>query len=192
MREEETALVILASGLSQRFGRSDKLTAHFRGKPLIQHIIDSCKSINFGKRFAVVPSKPRALHDLLIDNGFILIENNSPLLGKMYSVKLAVQFIHGAGYNSIFLALGDMPFVKNYDIKNIIQGIGHNDKAICCYNDTLMPPVIFRNGVINKLMTLNSRFPIKSLFSNGNYYKYKIPKETALDIDTQEELRELS
>jgi CTP:molybdopterin cytidylyltransferase MocA len=129
---------------------------------------------------------------LLIDNGFILIENNSPLLGKMYSVKLAVQFIHGAGYNSIFLALGDMPFVKNYDIKNIIQGIGHNDKAICCYNDTLMPPVIFRNGVINKLMTLNSRFPIKSLFSNGNYYKYKIPKETALDIDTKEELRELS
>lgn len=192
MREEETALVILASGLSQRFGRSDKLTTHFRGKPLIQHIIDSCKSINFGKRFAVVPSKPSALHDLLIDNGFILIENNSPLLGKMYSVKLAVQFIHGVGYNSIFLALGDMPFVKNYDIKNIIQGIGHNDKAICCYNDTLMPPVIFRNGVINKLMTLNSRFPIKSLFSNGNYYKYKIPKETALDIDTKEELRELS
>lgn len=192
MREEETALVILASGLSQRFGRSDKLTTHFRGKPLIQHIIDSCKSINFGKRFAVVPSKPSALHDLLIDNGFTLIENNSPLLGKMYSVKLAVQFIHGAGYNSIFLALGDMPFVKNYDIKNIIQGIGHNDKAICCYNDTLMPPVIFRNGVINKLMTLNSRFPIKSLFSNGNYYKYKIPKETALDIDTKEELRELS
>lgn len=192
MREEETALVILASGLSQRFGRSDKLTTHFRGKPLIQHIIDSCKSINFGKRFAVVPSKPSALHDLLIDNGFTLIENNSPLLGKMYSVKLAVQFIHGVGYNSIFLALGDMPFVKNYDIKNIIQGIGHNDKAICCYNDTLMPPVIFRNGVINKLMTLNSRFPIKSLFSNGNYYKYKIPKETALDIDTKEELRELS
>ena len=76
MREEETALVILASGLSQRFGRSNKLTAHFRGKPLIQHIIDSCKSINFGKRFAVVPSKPSALHDLLMDNGFTLIENN--------------------------------------------------------------------------------------------------------------------
>jgi molybdenum cofactor cytidylyltransferase len=192
MREDETALVILASGLSQRFGRSDKLTAPFRGKPLIQHIIDSCKSINFGKRFAVVPSKPSELHDLLKDNDFILIENNRPMLGKNHSVKLAAQFIHGEGYNSIFLALGDMPFVTNYDIKNIIQGIGNNDKAICCYNDTLMPPAIFRNGAINKLMTLNSRFSTKALFGYENYYKYKIPKETALDIDTKEELQELS
>jgi CMP-N-acetylneuraminic acid synthetase len=55
-----------------------------------------------------------------------------------------------------------------------------------------MPPAIFRNGVINKLMTLNSRFSTKALFGYENYYKYKIPKETALDIDTKEELQELS
>ena len=86
-----------------------------------------------------------------------------------------------------------MPFVTTYDIKNIIQGIGDNDKAICCYKDTLMPPAIFRNGVINKLMTSNYRFSPKALFGYENYYKYNIlPKETALDIDTKEELRELS
>ena len=32
MREQDIALVILASGLSKRFGRSDKLTSPFQRK----------------------------------------------------------------------------------------------------------------------------------------------------------------
>ena len=38
MREQDIALVILASGLSKRFGINNKLIASFKGKPLIQHI----------------------------------------------------------------------------------------------------------------------------------------------------------
>ncbi|MEN9017294.1 MAG: hypothetical protein ABF331_02175, partial [Hellea sp.] len=67
-----------------------------------------------------------------------------------------------------------------------------NDKAICCYKNTLMPPAIFRNNVIKTLITSNYQFSPKALFKHENYYKYNILKKTALDIDTIEELRELS
>ena len=61
------------------------------------------------------------------------------------------------------LASGGYAFREDLWIyKNIIQGIGDNDKAICCYKDTLMPPAIFRNGVINK----TNDFKL-SIFSKG-------------------------
>lgn len=192
MREPDIALVILASGLSKRFGINNKLIASFKGKPLIQHIIDSCKPMNFGGRFAVIPTRSCALRDLLLDNDFTLIENDKPLLGRVHSIKLAAQFIKKKRYQNMCLVLGDMPFVKTLDLKNIIQNIGDNDKAICCYKNTLMPPAIFRNNVIKTLITSNYQFSPKALFKHENYYKYNILKKTALDIDTIEELRELS
>jgi len=54
-KPEDCALVILASGLSERFGKADKLMAEFRGKPLVQHAIDAADKLPFAERFAVVP-----------------------------------------------------------------------------------------------------------------------------------------
>jgi len=64
MRLQDCALVILASGLSERFGKADKLMADFRGKPLVQHAIDAADMLPFAERFAVIHNasqKRRAL-----------------------------------------------------------------------------------------------------------------------------------
>ena len=52
-----TALILLAAGLSERFGDEDKLLALLNGKPIIQHAIEAAKGINYRHRLAVVSKK---------------------------------------------------------------------------------------------------------------------------------------
>ena len=117
MREPDIALVILASGLSKRFGINNKLIASFKGKPLIQHIIDSCKPMNFGGRFAVIPSRSCALRDLLLDNDFTLIENDKPFLGRVHSIKLAAQFIKKKEISKHVFSSGGYAFCEDFGFK---------------------------------------------------------------------------
>jgi molybdenum cofactor cytidylyltransferase len=106
MKGEECALIILASGLSERFGEADKLMADFRGKPLVQHAIDAAKPLSFAARFAVIPKASTQRRKLFNYEGYSLIENNSPEAGQGGSLKLAAKAAMEKGYDAICIMLG--------------------------------------------------------------------------------------
>ena len=60
MKAEDCILVVLAAGLSVRFGEADKLMAELNGKPVLRHVIDNMASLPFAARFAVVSTETAA------------------------------------------------------------------------------------------------------------------------------------
>lgn len=192
MRPENCALVILASGLSQRFGKADKLMADFKGKPLVQHVIDAANDIPFAECFAVIPKESVQRRKLFNYEGYSLIENESPEMGQGGSLRLAALAAQEKGHKAICLMLGDMPFVRKEDVINLLQNLSDKDRAISHCNKTLMPPAIFANDALSELSNVNPRGGAKSLFKSDKFYKHPLSERAARDIDTLETLAELS
>jgi len=192
MKPEDCALIILASGLSERFGKADKLMVDFRGKPMVQHVIDALKDIPFSERFAVIPTTSMNRRQLFKRQGFTLIENAHPEAGQGGSLKLAAQAVQIKGYSAICVMLGDMPFVETQDVFNLLQNLSDKDRAISHCNKTLIPPAIFTNEALSELANIDPESGAKSLFKSNNFYKHPLSERAARDIDTLETLAELS
>ena len=54
MRAEDTVLILLAAGRSQRFGDADKLAQEFLHKPVAYHVVTALEAIPFLGRVAVI------------------------------------------------------------------------------------------------------------------------------------------
>jgi len=192
MRPENCALIILASGLSERFGKDDKLMAELEGKALVQHVIDAAKPIPFAERFAVIPKHSKKRRKLFNYEGYSLIENESPELGQGGSLKLAALAAQAKGHKAICVMLGDMPFVQTKDVINLLQNLTDKDRAISHCNKTLMPPSVFANEALAELAHITPEVGAKSLFKSGSFYKHPLSERAARDIDTLETLAEFS
>lgn len=192
MRPENCALVILASGLSERFGQADKLMTEFRGKPLVQHAIDAAKPLPFVQRFAVIPKASNERRKLFNYEGYSLIENDRPEAGQGGSLKLAAKAALAKGYDAICVMLGDMPFVETDDLSKLLKNLADKDRAISCCNKTLMPPAIFKNEALCELANITAAGGAKALFNSDNFYKHSLSERAAHDIDTPETLAELT
>ena len=192
MRAEDCALVILASGLSKRFGRDDKLMVDFRGKPLVQHVIDAAKPVPFAERFAVISATSERRRKLFNSQGFSLIENDSPEAGQGGSLKRAARGVSKKEHRAICILLGDMPFVTTQDISGLVAGLLHKDRGISYCNNTLIPPAIFQNEAVQELIDIDPKSGAKALFNSRYFYKHPLSERAARDIDTPETLAELS
>lgn len=192
MKPENCALVILASGLSTRFGNADKLMVEFRGKPLVQHAIDAARGIPFAARFAVIPKTSIKRRELFNYEGYSLIENDNPEAGQGSSLGLAAEVAMEKGHNAICVMLGDMPFVETSDLINLVQNLSGKDRAISYCNKTPLPPAIFTKQAIVELSNIAPGQGAKALFHSGNVYKHPLSERAARDIDTLKTLAELS
>ncbi|MEP3889858.1 MAG: nucleotidyltransferase family protein [Hellea sp.] len=192
MKPENCALIILASGLSERFGTADKLMVDFRGKPLVQHVIDAAKDVRFARRFAVIPRLSKRRRALFSGQDFTLIENDTPEAGQGGSLKLAAQAARDDGYSAICVMLGDMPFVQTADLINLLRNLSGKDRGISHCNNTLMPPAIFTNEALDALLSLDPDSGAKALFNSEDFYKHPLSERAARDIDTPETLAELT
>lgn len=192
MRPQDCALIILASGLSERFGQADKLMVNFKGKPLVQYVIDAAKDVPFAERFAVIPAESKKRRNLFTERGFTLIENDTPHAGQGGSLKLAARGARAKGHSAICVMLGDMPFVKGSDLISLLDNLSDKDKAISRCNKTLIPPAVFTNGVFDEIKNIEDSGGAKTLFNSGEFYKHPLSTRAARDIDTLETLAELT
>ena len=53
------ACVVLASGLSERFGKTDKLCAELGGRPILSHVLDTAAELQFGDCLLYTSPSPR-------------------------------------------------------------------------------------------------------------------------------------
>ena len=192
MRPEDCALIILASGLSTRFGKADKLMTEFRGKALVQHSIDAVHDIPFAERFAVIPKMSNERRKLFNHEGYSLVENSSPELGQGQSLKLGAQAAMANGHKAICVMLGDMPFVQKDDVLGLISNLLGKDRAVSYCNKTLMPPSFFMNEALMAVSNLKSKQGAKTLFDSENSYKHPLSERASRDIDTPKTMAEFS
>lgn len=180
MTPQNTALILLASGLSRRYGPENKLLAELSGKPLIHHVVETIAPLSFNRKVAVVCDDP-LLIEYLETVGFQCVLNPDPSRGLKSSRTLGIKAALAQGCEAALILLADMPFIPGTHIKAVLKKAETHDAVFSLSGDAMMPPAAFRKKALcNLLEGVDMKEPGSAT----------IPLSTQLarDIDTQDDL----
>src|SRR5690606_29186560 len=88
---ENSAAVLLAAGLSRRYGAVGKLVADFQGKPLARHAAETLCALPLARRIAVCRAGDDDLAAMLSGLGFTVVRNPDTARGMASSLALGVE-----------------------------------------------------------------------------------------------------
>ncbi|WP_411818572.1 NTP transferase domain-containing protein [Hyphococcus sp. DH-69] len=190
MKLEECAILVLASGLSRRFGSANKLLANLSGRPLADHIAQWIETTPIGQKFVVVPHGEEMLAEIFTGRGFTILENSNPDAGQGASlamgVKAITQTLSPAG---IFVALADMPFVQPDTFLRLAATIGNANLAIATDGKRTTPPALFAKTLFPALIALTGDQGAKQILdAHGPIARLPVDPEQLRDIDTPTDL----
>ncbi len=186
LKPDQVALVLLAAGRSRRFNDGDKLAEPFLDKPLAFHVVTALEKIPFLARIAIVS-------DTVLDFaalGYQVVENPDPSLGQARSLCHGVEAAEKAGAEAVLVALADMPRVTAAHVYRMFDA-ADGPATIVASSDGVqpMPPALFGREVFPDLLAIEGDQGARELILRGHHVI--APPEELVDIDTQEDLREL-
>jgi len=124
------ALLILAAGLSNRFG-NDKLERALKGKPLLQHVLDEFRETDFHPKVLVIRAGVEI--DRFDAEGFEVTVNRSPEQGISSSIIEGIETIGRRIRSGIIVLLGDMPYIRAQDAEDLINAFGDVEKSVASF-----------------------------------------------------------
>ena len=180
--------VIMASGLGIRFG-SNKLMADFKGKPLVQHILDTTQDV-FEKRVVVTRSKE--VEALCKEQNIDVIFHTYP--NRNDTVRLGTT--HMSDMDACVFCPSDQPLLGKRTLQKMRNAFSFENLQIIrlAFGETPGTPILFANKYFEELKMLPEK-------KGGGYIVRKYPDEVSLvfaqsakelyDIDTKEDLTKL-
>jgi molybdenum cofactor cytidylyltransferase len=188
-----TAVVLLASGLSRRFGWRDKLMTPLRGRPLLDHAASELSSLNPLARIAVCPSNKSGIAERLADR-FVIAVNKKPSEGLGTSIAVGAQVAQQFRPDAVVFCMADMPFVEKDLVLDLVDNIGGpNDVKIVHAGGTdgARPPTAFHASCLPLLQQLGGDEGARHLLTDPTLAVRAInaPKPMLMDVDTQEDLK---
>lgn len=185
---ENVGLLLLASGLSRRFGAENKLMHPLAGRPLLLHAAATYASIPFQVRVAVCPPDPTGPKNLLSPADFTIVENPDADTGQATSITSGLRALLQTRPQAVLIALGDMPFVSKAHIYKLVRqcslaasGIAASARA----DGTVSPPAVFAERHIETLLELQGDKGARDLIRSGD--RVSASDRELADIDTQED-----
>jgi molybdenum cofactor cytidylyltransferase len=197
--------IILAAGLGKRMG-GNKMSAMFRGKPMVEHVIASAKGANLHEiiivtGFEKVTLLPEGERDKIEAYSF---PNPSPLRGEGKGEGY-LKFIHNphfaqglstslkAGINAAngdgaLIMLGDMPLITSDDINKIVAFFtSKNDIIVPVHKTEQGNPVLWGRGHFPKLNRLEGDKGAKGLLKpmHASIKEIELSEAILRDFDTQ-------
>ncbi|MCL2672160.1 MAG: nucleotidyltransferase family protein [Clostridiales bacterium] len=144
------AAVILAAGLSKRFG-SQKLLHPVDGKPMPAHTIDALAGFAFDKRICVLSDATAALQSLTQSAGYTVCHNPAPEQGVSQSVRIGLAAARDM--DGILFAVGDQPYLQPASIVRLLDKFAANPQNIIALaaNGQRGNPVIFPSSLFSEL-----------------------------------------
>lgn len=139
------AAVVLAAGSARRFG-SDKMSALFKGEPLVSHAIRAARAAP-ASRVVVVAHPALAIEP---QAGVEIVRIASPALSESLRVGL-----DAAGkVDGLFVFLGDMPLVPHDAASRLAERIGDAYAAMPCHAGKPGHPVLLSRRALADIATL--------------------------------------
>lgn len=183
----DVAAVLLAAGRGTRFG-GNKLEAMLDGKMLGLHAAQTLGSMGCGCLFAVHDPAHTRLAMALRDDGFTLVDNLDPAAGQAHSLGLAVRAALQTDAASIFVCLGDMPFVRKSHLSALLgASIANPDRVIASTaRGVTAPPAIFPRSTWPTLLALSGDVGARTLLKQA--IRIAASAHELIDIDTPEAL----
>lgn len=186
-RIENTVAVLLAAGLSRRYGGAGKLLAEFRGKPLVLHAAGTIAALPFSRRLAVCRRGDDELAAMLDQLGFVVVRNPDPAQGMASSLALGVA---AAGEpEALVIALADMPLVTAAHLRMLVDRLapGSIVASVARDGDAPTPPAAFSRPHLPDLLRLTGDKGARHLLQGADLVV--APEGTLTDFDTPEDFR---
>ena len=191
MIPNELAIILLASGLSKRFGTSDKLLADLNGRPLGSYAASLFASQRTELHCAVVPAQDKQRIELYQDHGWKILTNPAPERGQGTSLAIAAKHLQASSATAALILLADMPFVTEDDIGALIRATPADHASLSQCGDTLQPPAIFPRNTFAQLAACTGDTGARHVFKQLPRTKIcSISSRSAHDIDTPRALAE--
>lgn len=188
-----TAVVLLASGLSKRYGRRDKMLAELGGKPLVEHAGGVAAKLNTLTRIAVCPAEPKDVSERLRRH-YVIAINKDPKAGLGHSIavgaKVAMQFKPDA----MLFVMADMPFIEVSMLRELVSELGGRDGVDIVHSggaDGVRSPTVFGAKCFEALTKLDGDDGAKPIVKSGAFKVVGIgaPAPLLVDVDTKHELK---
>lgn len=178
----DTGLVLLAAGLSRRFGMGSKLVANYRGKPLALHAAETLVALPFAQHIAVCQAGDDVLVGLLARLGFAVVTNPDPARGQSSSVKLGVQT--AKQQQAVLICLADMPLVTADHVRSVVERVtpGSIVASTSPSGGPPMPPAAFPRDYMHELLHLEGDRGAGHLLPLAD--RVVAPEGTLADFDT--------
>lgn len=181
----EPAVVLLAAGLSRRYGAGGKLVANYRGKPLALHIADTLAALTLSQRIAVCRSGDEDLATLLRGRGFFIVLNPDTARGMASSLALGIEAVTA---DAAIVCLADMPNVSPGQLRAVIDaGRRYGIAASAAQGGPPTPPAYFGRAHFAKLMALEGDRGARGLL--GDVPLVVAPADELADVDTPADFR---
>jgi len=188
-------LVLLAAGLSTRFGEEDKLLADYKGRPLLAYPARLFEADPRFFRIAITDPNTQDKTTLLRAHKWKVIENSHPEKGQGSSLSTAIKHLQKTpNIETAIIILADMPNITENYLEQLIGNL--TDSAIVVtskYNKTTLPPVLLRRSTFKSLSKLDGDQGAKQfLKSVTQKITIDLPADMANDIDTITDIKRLS
>jgi CTP:molybdopterin cytidylyltransferase MocA len=164
---DRTAILLLASGLSSRFGAGDKLMANLNGRPILARAAGALANRPVAKRVAVVGKDQTARKACLEALGFEIVLNPAPEDGQGRTLAIGSQYVRDATEaDSVLILLGDMPFVTDTHLEGMAQALSQGASAVMSETGgRLSPPALFRRDHFGQLAAVTGDRGARQIFA---------------------------
>ena len=189
---KKIGVVILAAGSSSRLGYPKQLV-EFKGKPMLQHIIDVADSFEFETKVLVLGAASDEITEKIEPGKFEMLLNENWQEGMASSIRAGLErsLEKEKDLEHLLILLSDQPFVSKERIDALVkeQLTANTEATFSEYGGDVGVPAIFSSSVFPYLKELKGDHGAKKLI-----YDRKIEFRTVkfekgnFDVDTKEDV----
>ncbi|MBT8352749.1 MAG: nucleotidyltransferase family protein [Deltaproteobacteria bacterium] len=190
-----TAGIVLAAGLSSRFGRPKQLL-ELGGKPLLQWTLDACLESKIDCIYLVLGYKSQEIMETLskkIKHPHLkVIVNRNYRKGQSTSLQAGVAVVSGAFPSAMFI-LGDQPLIDVASINLLLERYWASEKNICVplFHKKRGNPTIFSRKFYDEIISIKGDIGARRIIEENPDQVLGIEVKRSSffhDINTQKDL----
>ena len=183
--------ILLAAGQSKRFGDKNKLSEKIKGKPIINHILDTLFEIfDPSELIVIVGHEQNIIKNLIFNKDIKILENKDYRKGIGTSIALGMNNLN-EDIDGVMIIPADMPYINSKDLINLekkFMELNCVKVVMPEHNYRIGNPVILPRNYFKTLKSLKDDFGARSLIRKKDIVTLKTGFGTIFDIDTKEEL----
>lgn len=184
--------LVLAAGLSRRYGRS-KLLEEFSGTPLLRHALTAAQAACPGRVVLVTGHGSEDMASAASGLADEMVLNEAYRTGIGSSIAKGVSHLFDRA-TAVIIILADQPLVTAAHIGQIIEKWdGHPDAIVATrFSELDGPPVLFGRNHFDQLAELTGDAGAKQVLrTHPNAVRTVRFEPAAIDIDTPDDLKAL-
>ena len=174
--------ILLAAGQSKRIPKENKLLKNFRGKILINHILNQLIKSKVKKIVIVLGHEHLLVKKTIIKNKKIkFIFNKNYKSGIASSIKTGIKKVNKTS-KGFLIVQSDMPFIKKTHINKIYNSIDKKDNPVHLlkFKNKIGNPIGFNSSIISKFKKIKgdvgAKFMVKRLKKDAAIIKVNSQK----------------